>query len=441
MIKTIFKAGFKLSILISFAICVALFASKLARPSSYPEADNTKDKVDGFYALEENSIDVLGIGTSHLYSALNPAVLAYYTGLSSYDFAGQCQPMEITYTYLEEALKTQKVQLVILDIFALSEEATSCQVAGAYRTSIQDLKPSKEKLAAYKNMYDHNLLENFFDVALYGDRLANLDFKNLNQIFEHDADKYFGYTPVLPYSDIIWDRPAFEAQEAIMPNNRRLAAFLKIVKLCQDREIPLLVIKTPYYISQEDANIYRYIWDYCEDNGINYIDFNYLTDELDYQYELDGDLWHATVPGSYKITQYLAQFILDNYQLTASGNYLKEYDELYTETLQMIFKSNKHYYRLKEYIDYFDVSVLIADRDHWFSEDQKYLVYRHGTVYPDRYLSFDGHTVEIKEDNSVWYDGEMMYAANNDFLMVIVDEKSGMILDIVNVENLKMEQN
>ena len=88
MFKTIFKAGFKISILVCFAICVALFASKLTRPSTYLEIDNTKAKVDGFYALEENSLDVLGIGTSHLYSGLNPSVLAHYTGLSSYDFAG-----------------------------------------------------------------------------------------------------------------------------------------------------------------------------------------------------------------------------------------------------------------------------------------------------------------------------------------------------------------
>ncbi|MCI5773548.1 MAG: hypothetical protein MR210_03195 [Erysipelotrichaceae bacterium] len=439
MIKTILKAGFKISILVGFAICVALFASKLTRPQSYPEADNTKEKVDGFYALKDNSIDVLGIGTSHLYSALNPGVFAYYTGLSSYDFAGQCQPMEVTYHYLVEALKTQDPQLVVLDIFALSHEATACQVPGAYRTSIQDLKASTNKLEAYKNMFDHTVMENFFDVSLYANRLPYLDFANAQDIFEHQKNDYFGYTPVLPYSDIIWDREAFVADSSVEPPERRLQAFLKIVALCQSEEIPLLVIKTPYYISQEDANIYRYIWDYCEQNAINYIDFNYLSDELNYQYELDGDLWHATVPGSYKITAYLAQFITNNYQLEPSHNYEQAYDELYFGTLQMIFKTNKHYYRLKEYIDYFDVTVLISDRDHWFSEDHRHLVYKKGTIYPDRYVAYQENSVEIKEDNSVWYNGENVYGPNDEFLMIVVDDMSGKIVDIVNIANLKME--
>ena len=436
MFKTIFKAGFKLTILIGFAICVALLASKLSRPYTYEESDNTKAKVDGFYALKDNKIDVLGIGTSHIYSALNPGVFAYYTGLSSYDFAGQCQPMEITYTYLKEALKTQDIKLVILDIFALSDEASSCQVNGAYRANIQDLKPSKEKIEAYKNIYDHNLLENFFDISLYSNRISSLDIPTIQKIFTYNQDKYFGYTPVLPYSDIIWERPPFVASEATKPIERRWQAFVNIVNTCKENDIELLVVKTPYYISQEDTNIYRYVWDYCEDNGINYIDFNFLMDELNYQYELDGDLWHATVPGSYKISKYLADFIKNNYEIEASNNYQEEYQNIYTESLQMIFKTNKHYYRLREYMDYFDVSILIYDRDHWFSEDQDYLVYRKGSVYPDRYLSFNNHNVEIKEDRSVYFDNEKVYEANNEFLMIIVDELSGNILDIVNVDNL-----
>ena len=75
MIRTIFKAGYKLIILIAFTIVVALFASKMVRPASYTEIDNTKNKVDGFYALQDNSIDVLVMGTSHAYSAINPGIL------------------------------------------------------------------------------------------------------------------------------------------------------------------------------------------------------------------------------------------------------------------------------------------------------------------------------------------------------------------------------
>ena len=90
-------------------------------------------------------------------------------------------------------------------------------------------------------------------------------------------------------------------------------------------------------------------------------------------------------------------------------------------------------------MDYFDVSVLIYDRDHWFSEDQNYLVYRKGSIYPDRYLIFNNHNVEIKEDRSVYFDNEKVYEANNEFLMIIVDELSGNILDIVNVDNLIRE--
>ena len=59
------------------------------------------------YALEEYSMDILFMGTSHTYYGFNPSVIYEKTGLNSYVFAGECQPMSITYHYFKEALKTQ----------------------------------------------------------------------------------------------------------------------------------------------------------------------------------------------------------------------------------------------------------------------------------------------------------------------------------------------
>ena len=432
MIKTIFKAGFKLSILIGFAICVALFASKLTRPQTYLEIDNTKAKVDGFYALEENSIDVLGIGTSHLYSGLNPSVLAHYTGLSSYDFAGQCQPIEITYTYLIEALKTQDPQLIILDIFALSEQATACQVAGAYRANIQDLKPTFDKVKAYKNVYDHNLVENIFDISLYSHRLSIIDYKNLDNIFVHPDNYYFGYTFVYTSGDNIWDIPAPQATKAIEPEDRRLEYLNKIIDLCQQEDIQLLMIKTPYYITEDDANIYAYVWQLCEEKGIPYIDFNYMLDELDYQYELDGDSWHATGSGAFKITKYIADYINANFVFTEknANRYQDNYDDLYFETMQVIFKFNKQFERMISLLDETDTYAIIRDNKKIFSETENIIVYNKGTMYFDRYLELNGNSLEVKDNGSVWFNGEQIYGENESFFVVIVDAVSGNVIDI-----------
>ena len=432
MFKTIFKAGFKISILVSFAICVALFASKLTRPSTYLEVDNTKAKVDGFYALEENSLDVLGIGTSHLYSGLNPSVLAHYTGLSSYDFAGQCQPMEVTYNYLVEALKTQDPQLVILDIFALSEQASACQINGAYRANIQDLNFSVNKINAYKNMYDRSLLSNLFDISLYANRLDEIEYANVDDIFEKKDNYYFGYTFVYTTGDNVWDKPAPIATKAVEPYERRLLYFNKIVDLCEKEDINLLVIKTPYYITEDDANIYKYIWDICDQKGIPYIDFNYMLDELGYQYEIDGDSWHATASGAFKITKYLAEYINEHYGFEQNHAYIYEqnYQDLYFETLQVIFKFNKSFDRLMAYLNEIDCYALIRDNKNIFSEDEQIIVYNDGTMYFDRYLEVNDNSIELRYDGTVWHNGTKVYGENQEFLVVVVDKVSGQIVDI-----------
>lgn len=434
MFKTIFKVGIKLLIVLSFAICCGLFLSKVARPSTYQETDNTKEKVDGFYALEENSIDVLGLGTSHLYCALNPGALYYFTGLSLYDFAGQCQSMEVSYIYLLEALKTQSPKLVVVDLFGLSHEANQCQMNSSSRINIQDLKPGLNKLQAYTTLYDNDVLTNFFDLKLYADNLKDIKLSEIDKILNHDANFYFGYTPIYPSDFNIYSRDLVYASELVAPNERELQAFMAIIDLCKEKDIPLLVVKTPYFITQEDANIYAYVYDICDKQGVPYIDFNYMLNDIGYSYGLDGDSWHANVTGSYKITKYLSEYILQNYNLSASGKCDDKLQALYFETLQIIFKTVDSFELLRTYLDYYDVTALINDPKDLFGMGQAMIVYNKDLRYYDRFISNGTHNIEMLEDGSVYVDGKMLVQGYYQEVMVIVDNLSGKVVDIINID-------
>ena len=441
MIRTIFKAGYKLIILIAFTIVFALFASKMVRPASYSEIDNTKNKVDGFYALQDNSIDVLVLGTSHAYSAINPGILYHYTGLNSYDFAGQCQPMEVTYNYLVEALKTQDPKLVILDLFALSNEASKCQVDGAYRTNIQDLKASENKYDAYSYIDDHSQLENLFDISLYSYRLNDIDFNDYDNILDHKSDYFFGHTIIYPNSDVIWEREAPVSTESILPDSRRYESLLKIIDLCKTNNIELLLIKTPYYMEQEDANIYRSIWDLCEQNDIDYIDFNYLTNEMNYIYELDGDAWHANETGAFKITKYISDFITNNYDFDNEDKiYDSNYRDLYFEALQVMFIKNNSYDRLMEYINTYDVTAIIYDKYNHYSSDNQIVVYTKDYYYYDRFIIYNDNETEVAYDNSVYYNHNQIIGPNNNYQFVIIDNESGQVVCTINADELERNE-
>ena len=68
-----------------------------------------------FYEQDENSIDVLILGSSHAFENFNTGVLWEEQGIASYVLGGSWQPVWNTYYYLKEALKTQKPKLIILE--------------------------------------------------------------------------------------------------------------------------------------------------------------------------------------------------------------------------------------------------------------------------------------------------------------------------------------
>lgn len=71
--------------------------------------------VTKFYELDDNTVDVLFLGSSHAYEDFNTGTLWDEFGIASYILAGSVQPMWNTYYYLKEALKTQTPELIILE--------------------------------------------------------------------------------------------------------------------------------------------------------------------------------------------------------------------------------------------------------------------------------------------------------------------------------------
>lgn len=71
----------------------------LARKSLEGPWDMT-NKIGGFYNEQENQFDVMFFGPSHAYAAFSPLVIWEETGIKSYVFATQQQPLWATYTYI-----------------------------------------------------------------------------------------------------------------------------------------------------------------------------------------------------------------------------------------------------------------------------------------------------------------------------------------------------
>ncbi|HOO27524.1 MAG TPA: hypothetical protein PLU43_03595, partial [Lachnospiraceae bacterium] len=107
----------KIGKIILFAVCLSAILFGINQILKYKSNDGI-NQMRAFYTNDENSIDVLFMGSSHSYSNVNTGVLYDDFGIAAYDLGGAEQLLWNDYYWLVEALKTQKPKVIVLEIFS-----------------------------------------------------------------------------------------------------------------------------------------------------------------------------------------------------------------------------------------------------------------------------------------------------------------------------------
>ena len=72
------------------------------------------EKQDGFYSLDNNTLDVVFIGSSNIHCNVNPNVIWHEYGITSYDYSCDQQELGTSYYYLQQVFETQSPKVVFL---------------------------------------------------------------------------------------------------------------------------------------------------------------------------------------------------------------------------------------------------------------------------------------------------------------------------------------
>ena len=105
--------------------------------------------VTKFYELENETVDVLILGSSHAFEDFNTGTLWSEYGMAAYVLGGSVQPMWNTYYYLKEALKTQKPQLIVLEGYTAVYESEFIDDSRIIKNNY-GLKWSRDKVNSIK---------------------------------------------------------------------------------------------------------------------------------------------------------------------------------------------------------------------------------------------------------------------------------------------------
>ncbi len=290
------------------------------------------------YNEPENSIETLFLGTSHIRNGILPMELYENYGICAYDMSTSGQPVPASYYWVEEIyrLNSETLDTVVFDVNHLNKSSSTSN----YHKAFDPMQFSTVKLRAVKT-YSGNFtdfLTNLIPIFSYHERweeLSNTDFLKYDQsplvFLRGYAFTYSQWIKeISDYSEAkIPLLIADETTEATTLNEEALEYFDKMVSFCKERDIRLVLIKTPVVWSSGDHNAIQELADKYE---LDFIDFNIEPYYSEIEYNLaansitpsDTNNLHANYFGALKITNYLGEYLIeecDNKDVRGDVNY------------------------------------------------------------------------------------------------------------------------
>ncbi len=300
---------------IIFIICFVLIfsgVSNILERKSLEGAWNMTLKVGGFYNEPVDSLDVMFFGSSHMYCSIDPRMLEEQTGLKSYVFATQQQPLWISYHYLKEALKTQSPETVVLEVHMVVQEEDYAD-EGTLHSAVNPIKLSRNKVEMVYAAVPHGERRNYIlDIFKYHDRWEELTRDDYTLEHFEALDPLRGFVQ-LETVTVIESRDELEAVVDVSePLDKSMEYLEKFVELSREEGFELILIKAPSNATVDEKKLYNAVEAFALDEGITFEDFNMHFDQLGLDLAMDFyDRRHLNVNGVAKFVPYFGAFLME----------------------------------------------------------------------------------------------------------------------------------
>ncbi len=323
------KKIFRLILIIIIFILLFIFFNILVKPK-YKTVLIEGSLISDYYKSELDH-EVIILGDCEVYANFSPMEMYKEKGIKSYVRGSSQQMLWQSYYILKETLNYEKPKLVVFSVGALRNGED--KINEAYnRLAIDNMKWSKEKVDIIKaSMTDEeSFLSYVLPILRYHERISELSEEDINYLFKNNTVSYNGFI-INKEVKSLENLPLKKKLPSYDFSKRNLEYLDKIVKLCKDNGIKLLLIKAPsvypYWYEEHE----EFIKAYTKDKEIDYLNLLNLTDEIGIDFSTDtydGGL-HLNLNGAIKNSKYFAAYLKNHYELTDYKN-----DPIYDKLLE-----------------------------------------------------------------------------------------------------------
>lgn len=259
-----------------------------------------------FYNEEEN-IDNLYLGSSHIYASIIPTVLDELNGENNFALSMSAQRMRGSYYLLKEAGQYHDIKTVYLEMYyrlSISENGEEQTNLSAEWNCLDYMSWSKNKIEYLTEVLSEN---NFFDTLFpflrYRSKLFDKEYvyrniqnksseayKNYQYVVrkddyvaEYKEKGYFYTTQEYGLDERVYDKK-FNIEET--PINKETEEYLiKIIEYCEQNDIELVLFSSPIYelemlaVQHYDEYV-KQLKAICNKFDVEYYDFNLVKNEV-----------------------------------------------------------------------------------------------------------------------------------------------------------------
>jgi len=274
--------------LLVFAALFAFFNHLMMPKDVSAEAGIHEAHSKGFLSEPENSLDVLILGDSEVYSCAIPLQIWEDHGITAYGCGTSDQILFRTEDYLRRAFETQNPRIVLLEANILYRDHNTL-----------DVIPHR--------------LEEMFPLIRYHSRWKDLSFRDLTRGVSFQTiqrDKGYHFSGDIQAADVSSYMVYSEDHEPIPSKNVRHVE--NIAAFCRERGARLVLFSSPSPVN----------WSWIRHNSVEalaqrleipYLDLNLQTEEVGIDWNLDtfdgGD--HMNYTGARKVTAFLGAYLAE----------------------------------------------------------------------------------------------------------------------------------
>ncbi len=257
----------------------------------------TKQRFDDFYALEENSLDMVFLGSSHAYCTFDPEIIDKGLNLNSFQMGTPLQHPDTSYYELKEILKTQHPEYVVMEVYwDVLDDKFDLQQANSFfevlksedikNEYIKDVFPLADKVKYYLLpiryqqsyfAYEGSQMEKEIE-SKYGVTKKQGEVQQGEEYYRSKGYVYSNQLMISTEYDTTNQFRNFDGRDFEINSTQR-KYIEKIVELCKNEDIQLVFVTAPVanvsmdYIKNYDL-VHNAVAAMAAQNGVPYIDYN-----------------------------------------------------------------------------------------------------------------------------------------------------------------------